>query len=153
MLMQRSSNLKCQCKNQLMKNVIFVLFLILMLSSCSKKELDMPSRFLGKWTQTEIYGNDFWGGPSYWKSANTDIKVKFTSEARYYEKTFGSSSFMLIGTYKVLSDNKVEITLVDQTSLSHPKYTLNFNFEEDGQLTLGDFATEGVIKKKFKREK
>jgi hypothetical protein len=127
------------------KRSLATILLILIISSCSKDPT--PTSLVGKWVQTKVYGNDYWGGPAYWKPGNLNIKVKFTSDNKYYRKEETDPDFVLNGTYTLIGNDAIEITSSIDTSNT---YTLNYHFESGGYMVWGFFSTEDLQQEKFR---
>ena len=141
-----------------MKNVILIFSSILTImfeSSCTKNvdNLTTPTNFIGKWTLTEILGNDYWGGAAYWHNVNVNIKIEFTTDGKYLKKYSSDSTFTIIGTFRKLSDSTIEITQENPANPSYPSYVLNYTFSSGGYMTWGDFGYEGIIKEKYNLNK
>lgn len=108
-----------------------------------------PTDLVGKWNLTHIYGNDYWGGPFYWRTTSADTKIEFTADKKYYWKYSFDTTYTYIGTYVRLSDSTVEIMPVNPPNPSVTSYVLTYFFEKGGLINIGDFATEGVIRERF----
>ena len=138
-----------------MKKFIIVFLSILTIafvSSCNKT-LDnsiTPTNFTGKWSLTEIFGNDSWGAPFYWKKVNSGTKIEFTKEGKYLRKDFSDGTYIFIGTFQMLSDSTIKINPV---SPSYPGYVLNYSFSKDGYMTWETGRTESIIIEKFKLDR
>ncbi|MBY0481274.1 MAG: hypothetical protein K2Q21_07960 [Chitinophagaceae bacterium] len=118
--------------------------------SCTKDIEVAPTEFTGTWTINQVYGNDYWGGPAYWKNADSNTKLKFTTDGKYFRKYPTDSAYTLIGSYLVLSNSKIKISQINPPVPSYPTYTLDYSFDIGGFMTWGVFGTEGIIKEKFK---
>src|SRR5688572_17426158 len=109
-----------------MNSNVILFSLLLILTSCEKGDnlnaLEI-SKFKGSWTIEQVYANDHWGGPLYWRSIDGEKQIKFTSD-KYYEKIMGD--YELIGTYKILSNHQIEITWNSE----YPAYQLDYSFEK-----------------------
>lgn len=116
--------------------------------SCSKKDTK-PDNFIGKWSLSEIYGNDYYGRPAYWKPANKSTRLQFTTDNKYYRKDPSDADLVLIGTYTLMDDNKIQVTPIDTGSSA---YYLSYSFQEGGYMTWGNFNTEDRVNEKFKLE-
>lgn len=137
-----------------MKAFLFNAAIFLMLVSCSKNHTDdIPTDFIGTWTQTQVYGNDYWGGAAYWKNANGNTKIKFTSNGKYYVKYFSDTIYTYIGGFTKLPNNRIEIIQANPPNPSYPSYSLDYNFENNDFMIWGNFGTEGIIKEKYKLDK
>jgi hypothetical protein len=121
-------------------------------TSCKKdiKGAPAPTAFTGKWSLVQLYGNDYWGGTSYWKTATATTKIEFTTDSRYFRKYPGESNYTLVGTFQVLTDSTIQIIQSNPPSPSYPSYILYYSFSEGGHMTWGNFGTEGVIKEKYR---
>lgn len=138
-----------------MKTAAFIFLSILtitLVSSCGKNadNGETPTDFPGKWTLIEIYGNDHWGGPAYWKNANGDTKIEFTADGKYFRKYPTDSNYTFIGTFQKLSDSTIRITQANPVNPSHPSYTLNYSFSHGGYMIWGIFGSEALIEEKYK---
>jgi len=123
---------------------------IFMASACSKNNVKgKPFSFTGKWSLVEIFANDYWGGPAYWQVSKSLKKMVFTADNKYFIKLPTDSDYIFIGTYKKLSDNKIQITQANPINPASPVYVLYYTFSKGGYMTWGNFATEGVIKEKY----
>lgn len=133
-----------------MKIFIFTAAIITMMfiGSCSKKN-DTPASFAGTWQLTDVYANDYWGGPIYWQKEKNDIKIKFTTDGKYYRKYAEDSTYTLIGAYQKLSDSTIQITWAQPPNPGTPSYILNYTFSKGRYMTWGLLAYEGVTEEKF----
>ena len=132
--------------------VIFGLLLIGMIASCSKdnEPSPAPTNLVGTWNITEVYGNDYWGGPLYWRSTSADTRIRFTADKKYYRKNSFDTVFTYIGTYTRLSDSTLEIAPINPPNPSPPtSYVLTYLFEKGGTINLGNYAFEGVVRERF----
>ncbi|MGN6295038.1 MAG: hypothetical protein ACTHMV_19965 [Chitinophagaceae bacterium] len=134
-----------------MLRILLIPMIALLIGSVSCSKDDLPDNFVGEWTINQVYANDSWGAPFYWQNALTDTRIKFTSAKQYFRKYHGEDSYTLIGTYRVLPDNKIEITWDTPPNSSAHTYKLDYTFEKGGFMTWGILASEGVIKEKFKK--
>lgn len=132
-----------------MKHSSYVLLLLLctLLSGCEDDDPLKKLKFRGIWTIEQTLANDFWGGPFYWRTVDWKKQIKFTSN-HYYEKTSGD--FELIGTYRVISDNTIEITWDSPILPQYPTFQLTYEFDNTGRLTLHKNQTEGIVAEKYK---
>jgi hypothetical protein len=138
-----------------MKRLIIVLLGILTIfttNSCKKdiKGATAPTAFTGKWSLVQILVNDYWGGPAYWKTANTNTKIQFTPDGKYFKKYPYDTTYALIGSFQVLSDSTIQITASNPPSPSYPSFILYYNFSEGGHMTWGNFGTGALIKEKYR---
>jgi hypothetical protein len=101
----------------------------------------------GTWAITQVYANDHWGGPLSWKNANSNKEIKFTPDLEYFIKT--TNDFVLIGTYKVISEQQIEITWDKPTASQYPTYLLHYEFDPSSRLTLTTGTSEGVVLEKY----
>ncbi|HEY9047656.1 MAG TPA: hypothetical protein VIN08_17240 [Ohtaekwangia sp.] len=134
-----------------MKTRFYILILLFALCCCESKDTELTASrkaagFTGNWTIEQVYANDHWGGPLTWRNTDWGKQIKFTAD-EYYEKTNGT--FQLIGSYKIVSDTEIEITL-DPPVQDFPTYTLGYTFEEDGTLTLRKNQFEGVVAERYR---
>ncbi len=133
-----------------MKRYIYIYALLLVLTSCDNGD-DVGnlrfSGFKGIWTIEQVYANDHWGGPLHWSNTDWGKQIKLTSN-EYYEKI--DSDFELIGTYKIISDTKIEITWDEPIVPEYAAYQLDYEFDRDGHLTLFRNQYEGVVGEKYK---
>jgi hypothetical protein len=134
-----------------MKVKIYIcgLIFILSLASCQDEENIDIAKILelkGIWKIEQVYANDHWGGPLYWRTTDWEKQIKFTSNS-YYEKITGD--FELIGTYRIISDGQIEITWDKPIVTEYPKYRLDYSFDTDGRLTLFKNQYEGVVGEKY----
>jgi hypothetical protein len=134
------------------KVVIIPVVLFTVFASCSKQS---ERDFVGEWKLSQVYANDSWGAPFYWKNVhpNVDKRIKFTSGHQYFRKEANQANYTLVGTYKKLPGNKIEITFANPPNPSTPSYTLDYELTDSGYMTWGILATEGIIKEKFKESK
>ena len=137
-----------------MKQFLFIFLAaisIVCLNSCSKDKNDnqTPTDLVGKWTQREVYANDSWGAPFYWQQANDGTTIEFTADGKFFKKYTTDAAYTYIGTFQRLSDSTLQITLANPGNSSHPSHILAYQFSAGGYLTLGNFASEGVIKEKY----
>lgn len=126
----------------------------LLIASCSKEnepaiQLPAPTDIVGKWNLTQVYGNDYWGGPLSWRTTSADTKIEFTADKKYYWKYSFDTAYTYIGTYTRLSDSTLQITPIKPINPDVTAYVLTYFFEKGGLINLGDFATEGVIRERF----
>lgn len=135
-----------------MKNISCVFLAILLLASCTKKAGDNPGGLTGKWTETAVYSNEFWGGPFTWKNLNRGVEVEFTTDRKYFRKPAAGAPLALVGNFKILANNQLEIEPVNSGGTNNEAYTLGLSFETDGQLILETYITEGIVKEKFRRK-
>jgi len=131
-----------------MKIYIYLLGFLVLLCNCdsdhaSRKDIE------GTWDLGEIYANEYWGGPVTWKTPHGNKQVQFTADLKYYSKTTGD--FVLIGTYKKVSDNEIEITWDKPANSTYPTFRLGFIIDDEGHLTLPTGTTEGVVEEKYRR--
>ena len=98
-----------------------------------------PIGFLGIWSQVHALGNDYWDGPAYWKNTDGSIKIKFTTDDRYFRRASTGMPYAYIGTFKQLPNNQVEITPTNPTNPPYPTYILDYDFEPGGLMTWGKF--------------
>ncbi len=134
-----------------MQRCFFLMGLLLILVTCKNKE-DTASpgvlRFSGIWTIQAVYANDHWGGPLYWRNTDSGKQIKFTTEGRYYEKT--KNDFHLIGTFKIISANQIEFTWDHPMQPEYPTYQLNYEFDNEGRLTLTNpHQFEGIVAEQY----
>lgn len=137
-----------------MKTFVFIAGIITMtfIGSCTKTNDN--ATFAGTWQLTDVYANDYWGGPIYWQKAKGDEKIKFTTDGKYYRKYAGDSTYTLIGNYQKLSDSTIHITWAQPPNPGAPSYTLNYtlnySLSKGRHMTWGLLAHEGVTQEKFK---
>jgi len=139
-----------------MKIVTLILstFLIILIDcSCSKNVDNRVTTFVGKWTLTEVYGNDYWGGPAYWKNVDDNTKIEFTTDGKYFKKYVADSTYTFIGTYQILSDSTIQFKQANPVNPSYPDYVLNYTLSKGSYMTWGIFGYEGIIKEKYKLDK
>ncbi len=117
-----------------MKSYTFAtgLLILFFLCRCEHPESVKPIGLDGMWTIEQVLSNDFWGGPYYWKNIEPEKQVKFTS-SKYYKKT--SIDFELIGSYRVLSEGKIEITWDQPPNPEYPTFQWDYEFDSEGRLT------------------
>lgn len=132
------------------KLLVIVAMITVAISSCTKDPVSAPVDFTGNWTLHQTYGNDYWGGPFYWKAGNPNTKIKFTTEGKYFRKDSTETEFTLIGSFLILPGSKIQITYANPPNPSYPTKTLDYYFEAGGFMTWEYLATEGIIKEKFK---
>lgn len=128
------------------RSVKIIGLLLLVLNGC--EDIDLKSTaFQGTWTIEQVYANDHWGAPLYWRDTGWGKQIKFTAD-KYYEKI--DADFELIGTYRILPDGIVEFTY--DTPL-YPEYpTFEMHYEFDGhRLTLFKNQFEGIVGEKYRR--
>jgi hypothetical protein len=133
-----------------MKSTIYFLGLILTIG-CTYDSLDsvlVNKEFKGIWTVEQVYANDYWGGPLHWRNTDWGKQIKFTSDHKYYERVSGD--FELIGTYKILSGEYLEITWDKPSSAQYPTYEIRYEFDSHGHLTISTGTTEGIVLEKYK---
>ena len=131
--------------------IIYTCIAIIILgNSCSKKTDDAPTDFVGKWTLAEVNGNDYWGGPLYWREAKGDIRVEFTADGKYYRKYAEDNNYTLIGTYQKLTDSTMQITWSQPPNSSASSYIINYTFSKGRYMTWGPLAYEGIVEEKFR---
>ena len=101
---------------------------ILTTNSCKKdiRSTGAPTAFTGKWSLVQIYGNDYWGGPAYWKTATATMKIEFTTGGKYLKKYAGDTTYTLIGNYQVLSDSTIQIIQSNPPNTTYPDYILYY---------------------------
>ena len=131
---------------------IFGVLLIGMIASCSKdiEKAPAPTSMVGTWNITEVYGNDYWGGPLYWRATSADTRIRFTADQKYYRKYSFDTAFTYIGTYTRLSDSTLEIAPANPPNPYPPtSYVLTYLFEKGGFINLGNYAFEGVVRERF----
>ena len=134
-----------------MKVYLYLFCFILFAVSCSNQDTINPpveKKITGTWTICQIYANDHWGGSLSWKNADFNKQIKFTSDLRYYSKT--DNEFEFIGTYKMLSELQIEITLDKPIIQEYPTYLLDIQFDMDGGLILPTGTFEGIVLEKYK---
>ena len=133
--------------------MFWIALLTLGISACSKDNdlpAPAPTSVVGQWNLTEVYGNDFWGAPLYWRSTSADTRVWFTADKKYYRKYSFDSAYSFIGTYEKLSDSTLQITWSNPPNPAAPSYVLSFIFEKGGTLNIGKNAYEGVVRERFR---
>jgi hypothetical protein len=134
-----------------MKTYLYLFALFFSLNSC-KNDADIIdlriSKFTGIWKIEQINANDYWGGPLSWRDTDWGKQIKFTAEKEYLEKP--NNDFELIGTYKIISDKQIEITLANPISSEYPTYQLDYDFDTQGRLTLYKNQHEGIVAEKYK---
>jgi hypothetical protein len=66
----------------------FSILTVFTTNSCKQDRNNPPTpmAFTGKWSLVQIYGNDHWGVPAYWKAATANTKIQFTPGGKYYRK-------------------------------------------------------------------
>ena len=136
--------------------IIFSRILTIAFVSSCNKTLDnsiTPTNFTGKWSLTEIFGNDYWGGPFSWKKVNGVTEIEFTKDGKYFRKDFWDDTYIFIGTFQMLSDSTIKITPDKAMSPSYPSYIRNYSFSKDGDMTWETGRTESIIKEKFKLDR
>jgi len=102
----------------------------------------------GLWTVEQVYSNDHWGGPLYWRNTDWGKQIKFTADNKYYQLT--SNDFELIGTYKIVSEKLIEITWDKPLVPQYPTYQISYGFDNSGHLTISTGTYEGVVLEKYK---
>ena len=100
------------------------------------------------WTVEQVYSNDHWGGPLYWRNTDWGKQIKFTADNKYYQLT--SNDFELIGTYKIVSEKLIEITWDKPLVPQYPTYQISYGFDNSGHLTISTGTYEGVVLEKYK---
>ena len=100
------------------------------------------------WTVEQVYSNDFWGGPLYWKNTDWEKQIKFTADSKYYQQT--NNDLELTGTYKVVSEKLLEITWDKPLVPLSPTFQISYEFDDSGHLTISTGTTEGVVLEKYK---
>lgn len=133
-----------------MKKIFFAILLLVpfIMSSCNKCHDDSGEGLAGQWKRTEIYANDHWGAPFSWRGGEDGTGVEFTRDGKYYRNE-AKAGPALIGTYKIRSNHRIEITATNATSP-----TQNFGYDIDdvtNELILTYDITEGTTREKFKR--
>ncbi len=128
------------------KLLVIVAMITVGLSSCTKDSVSAPIDFTGTWTLHQTYGNDYWGGPFYWKAGDPNTKIKFTADGKYFRRDATELDFTLIGTYLLLPGSKIQITFTNPLNPSYLPKTLDNGFEMGGFMTWEYLATEGIIK-------
>lgn len=131
-------------------------FLILFLFISCRKNNDKEAfldNVVGKWTLVEIFGNDYYGGPAYWKKTNGITKIELTMDRKYYRKQSNDSNYIFMGTYRQLSDSTIQIIWANPINPNSPNFTIKYTFSEGGYMTWGDYGFEHIIKEKFKQDK
>ncbi|MBO9639990.1 MAG: hypothetical protein J7576_17605 [Siphonobacter aquaeclarae] len=132
----------------------YLLCLIAIGFACSKNKeiIPKPTSLVGKWKLSDIYGNEYWGGPLHWKKPTASIEIEFKANGEYYRSPTDGSVPELKGTYRVLSDSTLEITQKVPVNPDYPSYRLDYRFEDGGYLTWGIFGYEGVVEERFRKE-
>lgn len=134
-----------------MKTHFYLLLLALIITACGNHDVSdsvAERNITGTWAISQVYANDSWGGALSWKNTTFDKQVRFTTNLKYYSKT--DKDFQLIGTYKVISDEQIEITWDAPIILEYPTYLQHFEFDADGYLILPTGTYEGVVLEKYK---
>ena len=128
------------------------IFIFTTFIACKKNDntSPAPSDFVGTWTISQVFGNDYWGGAAYWKNADGKTKIKFTTDGKYFKEYSTDSTYTFIGTFQKLSDSTIQITQTNPVNPSYPSYILNYSFSIGGYMTWGNFGTEAIIKEKYK---
>ncbi len=133
-----------------MRVYLYLFGLIFLASNCEPADvLKVDFDVKGIWTIEKVFSNDYWGGRSYWKNSNYLKQIKFTSDQQFYAKA--GNDFELIGSYKVLSENMLEITWDNPKYPQYPTFIKTYEITSAGQLILSTGYTSGVISEKFKR--
>jgi hypothetical protein len=130
---------------------LFYLFGLLLATSCTYHDIQpMPvdKELKGIWTVEQVYANDHWGGSLYWRKTDWGKQIKFTADNKYYQRTTGD--FELIGTYKIISQNYLEITGDKPLVPQYPTFQISYEFDETGHLTISTGTYEGVVLEKYK---
>lgn len=112
----------------------------------------MLVNFVGKWTLVETFGNDYYGGPAYWKKTNNLTKIELTMDGKYLRKQANDSNYTLIGTYRQLSDSTIQIKWANPVNPNAPDFTIKYTFSTGGNMIWGDYGFENIIKEKFKQD-
>lgn len=136
-----------------MRRMLLISAVILLIGSVSCSKVSLPQSFIGDWTIHQVYGNTSWGAPLHWMDVPPITKIRFTSNGEYFRRTGDMNNYALIGTYQILSDNKIKITWANPPNPSVPSYTLDYTFEKGGFMTWGILATEGTVQEKYKKNK
>ncbi|HEY8894874.1 MAG TPA: hypothetical protein VIM79_08655 [Niastella sp.] len=130
--------------------LIFTCIIVTMFGNSCSRNTDTPGGFVGKWTLAEVYANDYWGGPLYWREAKGDVRIQFTNDGKYYRKYAKDSFYTLIGNYQKLSDSTIKITWAQPPNPDAPSYILNYTFSKGRYMTWGWFGFEGIAEEKFR---
>ena len=134
-----------------MKTHSYLLLLALIINACGNQDVSnivVEKNITGTWAISQVYANDHWGGAISWKNATFYKQVRFSADLKYYSKT--DKDFQLIGTYKVISEEQIEITWDVPIILEYPTYLQHFEFDADGCLILPTGTYEGVVLEKYK---
>lgn len=134
-----------------MKIHFYLLWLALLISACGNQDVSDPvvaKDLTGIWAIRQVCANDYWGGALSWRDATLDKQIRFSADLKYYSKT--DKDFQLIGTYKKVSDEQIEITWNIPTTPEYPTYLQHFEFDTDGCLILPTGAYEGIVAEKYK---
>jgi len=131
-----------------MKNIpaLIAILVITGLLACSKHKAEKTS-IIGKWVCTDFLGNDYWGGPGYWKKPKDNgLQLDFTTDGKFSRKYH--DNVIYAGDFTVLSDTSVQLTVTNipqignVTSISYYRLT-------GGQLTWYTGMTEGSMIEKY----
>ncbi len=134
-----------------LKRCLWAMVFVL-LASCAKEEdmtLKLAPGLEGTWELKMKLRNDYWGGPLYWRDAQSDRRVMFTADGKYYEKQNSKSSFTLVGSYEIISENELEIIWAQPDLPQYPSFTLRHSFESGNLLVLENNQSEGVVGEKY----
>ena len=134
-----------------MKTHLHLLWLALLITACGNQDMSgtaVEKDITGTWAIHQIYANDYWGGALSWRDATLDKQIRFSADLKYYSKT--DKDFQLIGTYKKVSDEQIEITWNAPTTPEYPTYLQHFEFDTDGCLILRTGTYEGIVAEKYK---
>jgi hypothetical protein len=126
-------------------------FVLVLVTGCTYRELPLlpvNKDVKGVWTVEQVYSNDYWGGPLYWRNTDWGKQIKFTPDLKYYQRTNGD--FELIGSYKIVSEKNLEITWDKPLDPQHPTYQINYEFDNSDHLTISTGTYEGVVLEKYK---
>ena len=133
-----------------MKVYIYSLGLLFLVCNCENNDTSEINYDLrGTWTIEQLYSDDYWGGSPYWKNSDFLKQLKFTDDQKYYVKL--TNDFELIGTYKVLSENMLEITWDKPKYPQYPTFTKPYKVESNGRLILSTGFTSTIISEKYRR--
>ncbi len=130
----------------------YLFFSLVAITACAKDdaaELRLASGLAGTWQLKMVNSNDHWGAPLYWHEVQSSKQVRFTANGNYYEKEDADSTFTLVATYQVLSEDEIAFTWVKPPMPEYPTYTLAYFFEPGNSLVLQKKQFEGVVAEKY----
>jgi len=128
-----------------MKNCFYTLLLIAFIASCTEtadKERNING-LAGTWRLRQVYLNDHWGGPLYWKdTAGSDMKL---TKDQYFIQN-DDKTFELAGTY-IVNNDVIQITPL-KTAADTSKIIYTYLFD-DNRLIFQKNQLEGIVAYKF----